>query len=308
MLRLIGFLVMAVIGLGGFLTLDYNMARQFATEADEEIPTFQDYLGGLSGRLASISASSASPGQPRDLIDMMPKPPEGWTVRPAVAEDVAGFQPKSNRDGDPEARKLITAIGSPKAAYKAEAIVLTYEKGNQKVVVKAARYPDSIFTGQARMQERSELQSRTAMFRGLSFMTVRGLDVTEDVLPDKMRARLFTANVGAQIHIWMLAPKQLKDADLLPFFQTLNVKAMNGSVVDRQDGLGDVPVIVLASALGAEARDAYLADRAAREAAEVARRKESRKIAEATAEGPAQAQGADCAKGTGGIKRCTVGN
>lgn len=319
-LRLMGFLMMAVIGLGGFLTIDYSMASQRLEAEEEKRLSFQDYLGGLSVRLASITASSGSPGA---LTDMLPRPPEGWTVRPTEADDVKIFLPRNSRDGDPEARKLVTTIGSPKALYKADVVVLTYEKGDQKVVVKAARYPDSIFTGIASMQRRTELQSRSAMFRGLSFMTVRGLDITEDILPDGMRGRLFIADVGGQIHLSVLAPKRMKDAELVAFFQTLDVRAMNASVVDKRDGLGDVPVIVLASALDDAGREAYLADRTRREAEESTRRAEARRAEAAKAaamsrgDDPAPASDGDagaqpqtvaCDKGVGGIKRCKIGD
>ena len=71
------------------------------------------------------------------------------------------------------------------------------------------------------------------------------------------------ADVGAQIHIRVLVPKRMKEAELVAFFETLHVKAMNASVVDNVEGLGDVPVIVLASALTDEDREAYLARKSA---------------------------------------------
>ena len=109
-------------------------------------------------------------------------------------------------------------------------------------------------------------------------MTVRGLDVTEDLLPEGFRGRLFLADVGAQIHLRVLAPKRMKDEDLVPFFETLHVKAMNADVIDKVEGLGEVPVIVLASALDDTERDAYHADRATRAAGSRGRhrRKEGR--------------------------------
>ncbi|MBA3909157.1 MAG: hypothetical protein C0524_04545 [Rhodobacter sp.] len=328
MLRLIGFLMMAAVGLGGFLALDYNMSRQWASAGDEDGLTIREYLGGLSGRIASITASSRTPGLPSALVDMLPKPPEGWTVRPAVPKDVDVFQPKNRADGDPEAIALVTSIGSAKVAKGADVAILTYEKGKQRVVVKAVRYPDFIFTSFTAMQQRLELQMMSPKFRGLSFMTVRGMDVTEDILPGGMRGRVFMADIGAQIHLWVLAPNRMKDPELVAFFQTLQVKAMNASVVDKRQGLGDVPVIVLASALDAAGREAYQADRAARAAEEVALREEDRKAAEAEAAAAAEANKdgsagddlasetenqppgvvADCLTGVGGTKRCTVGD
>lgn len=333
MLRLIGFLVTAVVGLGGFLALDYNMSRQMESAEDEDGLTIQEYLGGLSVRIASITASSGTSGLPSALADMLPKPPDGWTVRPVEAKDVDPFQPKNRAEGDPKAVALVTSIGNAKVAKGAEVAILTYEKGKQRVLVKAVRYPDFIFTSFSAMQQRFELQTMTSEFRELSFMTVRGLDVTEDMMPGGMRGRVFTADVGAQIHLWVLAPKKMKDAELLPFFETLHVKAMNASVVEKQEGLGDVPVIVLASALDKSEREAYQADRAARAVDAIARYKDERKAAEAEAAAAAAAakeaekdstsdgaEGqtsetekkpagvtADCTAGAGGTKRCKVG-
>lgn len=325
-------MVTLVLGLGAFLALDFRISSQQASAEDAAALTFQEYLGGLTGRLASIAGSSSSEKLPSDLADMLPRPPEGWTVRPAVADDVDAFLPKNRRDGEPKARDLVEAVGSARTSRGAEVVILTYEKGDRKVVIKAARYPDAIFTGLGALQQRFELQMAAPEYRGRNFMTVRGLDVTEDVLPDAMRGRLFMANVGGQIHLRILASKRMKDADLLPFFETLHVRALNAAVVDRQDGLGDVPVIVLASALGDNEREAYDADRAARGAAEAARWREERLAAEAeageaakktaaevgtlngegtiTTEGNSPSAGfaSDCKAGDGGTKRCKVGD
>jgi hypothetical protein len=151
------------------------------------------------------------------------------------------------------------------------------------VLVRAVRYPNLIFTSAAAMDQRTELQAMAAQFRGTDFMTVRGLDVTEDLLPEGFRGRLFLADVGAQIHIRLLAPKRMKDAGLLPFFETLHVEAMNASVIDKVEGLGKVPVIVLASALDDTDRDAYFAARSARVAEEASREEAARLVAEAEA-------------------------
>jgi hypothetical protein len=114
---------------------------------------------------------------------------------------------------------------------------------------------------------------------------------------------------------------------------------MNASVIDKVEGLGDVPVIVLVSALDEAARDAYLTDvatRAAREAeADAAEKAEADAKAEAeaaqappdgagflgklfggsedAAEDPASnaapvgdAPKIGCATGKDGVKRCSV--
>ncbi len=282
MLRLVGFLLTFILGVGGFVAVDYTMAKRWASKEDSEGLTFGEYVGGLSGRFSGGSASDAS-GLPTALADMMPAAPEGWTVRPTVPADLDVFMPKKRSDGTPEARDYVEAVGKARAGSGMEAVVLTYEKGERRVVIKAVRYPDLIFTSFMAMQQRMELQMVQPKFLSRDFMRVRGLDVIEDFLPDGMRARYFMAEVGAQIHIRMLASKRMKDEDLVPFFQTLHVKAMNASVIDRQDGLGDVPVIVLASVLDDAAREVYDTERETRETAKAEKREAERLAAEAEA-------------------------
>lgn len=325
MLRLLGFLVTTAIGIGGFMAIDYNMSREGTNPEDADGLTFTEYLGSFSQRFTAATGSPDGQDLPTALADMMPRPPEGWTVRPTTPEDVQPFLPRRAETAPPEARALLDGIVAPAGPKGAETVTLTYERGNRRVVVKAIRYPDVIFTSVAAMAQRFELQTLSATYFGSPFMTVRGLDVTEDVLPPELRGRLFLADVGAQIHLRVLAPDRLSDEDLVPFFATLHVKAMNASVVDKQEGLGEVPVIVLASAMAETERQAYEADRAAREAEAKARAEAARQAAaaEAAAEGPAEGTGggaeaappaspdtgfsADCTADAAGNKRCTVG-
>ncbi len=307
MLRLVGFLLTLILGVGGFVAVDYTMAKRWASAEDSDGLTFGEYVGGLSGRLAGGSASSSS-GLPTNLADMLPAAPEGWTVRPTVDEDIAIFLPKKRSDAPPDARKYIEAVGRARSGSGVEVVILTYEKGERRVVIKALRYPDLIFTSFMAMQQRMELQMVQPEFRRRDFMTVRGLDIAEDVLPDGLRARYFMANVGAQIHIRVLASKRMKDDDLVPFFQTLHVKAMNASVIDKQDGLGDVPVIVLASALDEATRETYEADRAAREVLETKKREAERIAAEAEAKLAADTKAKEDGKGLEGEGRLTLQN
>ena len=283
MFRLIGFLVMFTVTAGGYVFFDYRMSAKWSGREDSEGLTFTEYLSGLSGRLAGLNGSAAAAGLPSKLADMLPKPPEGWSVRPTEAADVEGFLPKSSKKADREAVDAVTKIGQIEAGSGTEVVALTYERGDRKVVVKAIRYPNVIFTSFAAMQQRMELQMMSAQFRGTEFLTVRGLDVTEDLLPDGFRGRYFLADVGAQIHLRVLAPKRMTDADLVPFFQTLHVEAMNASVIDKVDGLGKVPVIVLASALDDAGREAYLADVAARQSEEALQNEADRQAAAAAA-------------------------
>jgi hypothetical protein len=257
-------------------------------------------------------------------------------VRASVPEDVKGFLPKREKGADKKALKYVKAMAVLDEGSGVEAVALTYEKGDRKVLIKAVRYPNVIFTSFMAMQQRFELQMRAAEFRGTEFMTVRGLDVTEDLLPEGFRGRYFIADVGAQIHLRVLAPERLSDKDLVPFFQTLHVKAMNASVIEKREGLGEVPVIVLASALDEAARDAYVASLAEREAEEASKDEAALKEAEAKAAEEAAAKGSggglldslfggdeetepaeeaapksaepECTTGANGVKRCKIGS
>ena len=325
---------------GGYMFVDYKMSARWAGSEDADGLTFSEYLSGLSGRIGGLGGGSSS-GMPSKLADMLPKPPEGWTARPVEAEDVKGFLPKKSKGADKAGLAAVNAMAGGESGSGVEVAALTYEKGDRKLIIKAVRYPNVIFTSFMAMQQRMELQMRTAEFRGTEFATVRGLDLSEDLLPEGFRGRMFFADVGAQIHLRILAPKRMADEDLVPFLETLHVRAMNAGVIDKVEGLGDVPVIVLASALDDTARDAYLADVAAREAAEVARETEQHQAAEAeakvetaaaptegsagagflgklfgateAAEAPAEeaAKSAPaavgCATGKDGVKRCKVG-
>lgn len=318
MLRWFGMLVTLTIGVGGFLGLDYNLARKLATAEERPAPSFQQYLGELKNRAVGLVNFSrpgkAAPGLTNELAEMLSVPPEGWTVRIAVAKDIEGFLAKNRKDNDPEARKLIETIGRSSAPKGGEVVVLTFEKGSQRIVIKAVRHADSIFTEAKGLPRRTDLQTAKSPFLRRDFLRVRGLDIAEETLPGKMRARLFFADVGAQIQFWVLVPKRMSDKELLPFFETLQVNAMNAAVVDQEPGLGDVPVIVVVSALNDADRTAYVADRAARSAERTSRRAEERAIlaesANAAVDGQATPEAkseVSCKKGSNGVKRCKVG-
>lgn len=335
MIRLIGSLILFAIMAGGYLYFDFRMSAKWAGREDAEGLTFQEYVSGLTGRVAGLTGAANAAGMPTKLGDMLPKPPEGWTVRAAVPEDVKPFLPKSTKNADRKAMASLEKVVAATAGSGTESVTLAYERGDQTVLIKAVRYPNVIFTSLAAMQQRMELQMVGPEFRGTEFMTVRGLDVTEDLLPEGFRGRLFLADVGAQIHLRVLAPKRMKDTELVPFFQTLHVEAMNASVIDKVEGLGKVPVIVLASAMDQAEREAYLAERDARAAAEAEREATERVAAEEAGAADSASSGggggflgglfggggeakADpapeeagkeitCKTGKDGVKRCTVG-
>jgi hypothetical protein len=279
--RLLGFLVLLGLGVGGFMAVDYNLNARKTGGEDGKGQTFDEYLNGFTDRIAGLVGGSGSSGLPTKLADMLPKPPEGWTVRPTVAEDVEPFLPKNRKKAAKDALKYVADLAVGDDGRSAETVLLAYEKGDRRVLIKAVRYPNSLFSSKESTQRRLDLQARSAQYRGTEFMTVRGLDVTEDLLPEGFRGRYFLANVGAQIHLQVLATRRMSDEELVPFFQTLHVKAMNASVVDKTEGLGDVPVVVVVSALDDAQREIYLADIAARRAEDAARREDRQKALDA---------------------------
>lgn len=311
MLRLFGFLVTLMVVVGMALMLDFNTVRKEAAAAEQQVPDFQTYLDGLQPRILGLFSSSgklAGPSLSTDLAEMMPRAPEGWTVRATERDDIKSFLPKEKGKLEPETENLIEAIAKSKAPRGGSVVALTYEKGQRKIIIKAIRYPDSTFKDPAAL---GALLKERSPFRQSDFLRVRGLDVFQDTLPDGMRGRLFSSDVGGQIRFWVLAPKRMTDQDLLPFFETLDVRAMNAAVIDREDGLGDVPVMLLVSDLDEAGLAAYEADRSARAAARDARRAEAQAALPTAA--PADAGGStvkpaevNCTTSSTGIKRCTV--
>jgi hypothetical protein len=315
--RLFGFLVLFLFGAGGILFLDFNRAVQKAKASDEAPPSFQAYLGTAEEKILGLIGSSPSAENTNDIANLMPRAPDGWTRRP-LAEgeggDIEGFLPRSGDDGDTAAIELVTAIGRSRVEYGATVAIQTYERDDRRVVIQLVRLSDTFFTDRDTIDRRHDLQVQAAELRGQPFLTVRGLDVTEELLGDGMRARYFTANIGAQLQIRMLASLRLDDEDLVPLFETLDVAALNAAVVDRQPGLGEIPVLVLGSALSEADRAAYEADRAARAASAILRAGQVRDLAKAELAAAAEAGRSktprsivsECRTEAGGIKRCSV--
>jgi hypothetical protein len=317
-LRLFGFLVLVLIGTGGILFLDFNRVVQEASAAEAEPPSFRDYLQSVPEKLAELTESLRTEPRASGVGEMLPPAPEGWTARP-LAEgdggDVESFLPRSGNEGDAAGIALVKAVAGGKAEAGATVAVQAYERGERRVVFQIVRLPDSIFTDPAAADLRHEAQIRAAELRGRPFLSVRGMDVTEEFLGEGLRARYFTASVGAQIGIRVLASRRLTDEDLVPFFAALPVQAMNAAVVDRQPGLGEIAVLVVGSALSEDDRAAFEADRAARGASAIARADGLREIAkaelaaaaDAAPEEKARPLTTECKTEAGGIKRCSVG-
>lgn len=315
MSRLFGFLVLVLIGAGGILFVDFNRVVQEASAAESEPPSFQAYLETVPQKLGSLTELARTAPRALDLPDMMPRPPEGWTMRELAdgkGGDIEGFLPRSGDKGAADGIKLVKAVASKRVEDGATVAIQTYERGDRRVVIQLVRLPDGIFT-LPEADRRHDLQVQAAELRGRPYLTVRGLDVTEEFLGEGLRARYFTASVGAQIQIRVLASRRLTDEDLVPFFAALPVQAMNAAVVDRQPGLGEVPVLVLASALGEADLAAYEADRATRAASAIQSAAEVHDLAKADLAVSAEAAPASAGKPAAtecrkedGVKRCRV--
>jgi hypothetical protein len=300
LLNLLKFVIPPLFALCGYLAFDFWNANRMARMGDGDGVTVGEYLSGLVSMAALAAESEDAPDLPGDLEAMMPRTPEGWAVQPTVPEDIAAYLPEGV---DPELAAYVGAVVNPRDGNGVKQVRQTYSKGSQRVVVEMIRYPDFVFTSFAATGVKFELQMTSPKYRGQGFMTVRGMEMVEDVLPEEVGLRYFMGDVSSQIWVRVLATRTMTDEELLPFFQTLHVPAMNGNVVDKVAGMGEVPVIVLASAMEAEARAVWEAESAARASEEATKASEqaaerAAKEAEQAAKAEAKAQEkADKARG-----------
>jgi hypothetical protein len=262
-LRLAFGLFFSVIGLLGYLAFDFTITNRAITAGGGEPMGFFQYTKGwvsFAGMLAEDGDADGAEPVPEALVAMMPRAPAGWSVRATAEDDAAPFVPDDLKG---EALDIVLAAVTPNIGRGVERAAQTYQSGAKVVVVELVRYPDIIFSSFMGMANKFELRMATMQVGNRGFMTVRGLEIVEATLPETASARVFAADVGGQIHLRVLAPKTMNDQDLLPFFETLHVPAMNADVVEKVAGLGDVPVIVLASAIDAETRKAHEDEREA---------------------------------------------
>jgi hypothetical protein len=247
--------------------LDLKAAQRVALAEGRDLPTLPEHLLGIGSRLVAKLQSGFGAGSSENsarLAQMLPTLPEGWEIRtlePGVAKSLLA---KSDKDNDPVTVSLIEGILSPGGPRGTAVAQLAFGRKDRFVVFKLVRYPDALFIDPASLSELDALIAARPPQEQRVFLRVRGLDVAELALPDKIRARVFTADLGGQLRLWVASTKKMADGDLVPFFETLDVAAMNAAVRDREPGLGEVPVLVVVSELDAEARAAYEADRAAR--------------------------------------------
>ena len=246
-------LIFPLMGLLGYLAFDFWNVNRMARFGDGDGVTVGEYIGGWVSLGQAIGSSSAADGppMPTELADMLPKAPEGWTRRPSEPSDIDAFMPA---DGNEKLTKYVRAVVNPRDGNGTKDVRLTYENGPRRVVFELVRYPNFIFTSFGAMQLKMNLQMTSAQYGGRNFMTVRGMEITEDLLPEEVGLRYFFGSVGSQIWVRVLATRSMTDQELLPFFETLHVPAMNADVVDKQSGMGELPIIVLVSALDEDRR------------------------------------------------------
>jgi hypothetical protein len=293
-IRIVFGLFFSLMSLGGYLAFDFWNVNRMAKFGDGDGVTVGEYMQGWLSLAEVVGASEDDAAAlPAELAAMMPKAPEGWTVRATEPSDLDAFLPP---DADEKALRYVRGVLNPREGNGLKQVRQTYVNGARSVVFELLRHPDFVFTSFGATGIKMELGMTRAKFQGRDFMTVRGLEIHEDVLPDGIGLRYFIGDVADQIWVRVLAPRTMTDEELLSFFQTLHVPAMNANVVEQVDGMGEVPVIVLASVIDEETRAARDAERAEVEAAEADERAKA-EAERAAAEEAEQKAADDKAKG-----------
>jgi hypothetical protein len=282
--------VFSLLGLCGYMAFDYSMQAREARARGEEPMSVGTYVGGLmqlAGLIAESDGDAAAAPETR-LEAMLPKAPPGWTVRPSEPQDAEPFLPPGAKG---KTADKLRAVVQPRKGKGLTTAKVTYQKGARRVIFELLRYPDIIFTSFMAKAQRFELAMSGLDQDSSGFATVRGLELREVRLPGDYGARHFVAAVGDQIHLRILASRSMTDEEMVDFLATLDVPSMNANVVEKTTGLGEVPVIVLASVLDQQSRLEVEAERAlweAKVAAEAAERQAQREAEEKAAEEAAQ--------------------
>lgn len=266
MLRLIPIILFPLISFGGYLAFDFWNVNRVAKYGDGDGVSFVEYAKGwvsFADIVSDASNPDATAPVPTELAAMLPKAPPGWRIRPVDKADADAFIPKGT---EKELAEYVRAVVNERPGNGLQQVRQTYQNGGHVVVIELIRYPDLIFTSFGAMQIKMELQMTGTKYRSTPFMTVRGMEIAEDLLPGDIGLRYFIGDVSDQIWLRVLASKPVTDESLLPFFETLHVPAMAASVIEKQDGMGEVPVIVLASVIEDQTRAALEAERADQEA------------------------------------------
>lgn len=306
MLRQVSLVTLLIFLLSALVLLDFKAAERAALGEHRKPPGFLVHLLGLPTRLGALVGLGGGNADPSGaLARMLPVAPEGWTVREVEEGDAKSLLAKSQKDNDPATVALIEEILSPRGPKGTRVAHQLYARKDRLVVVKLVRAPDALFTEPENLDLLDTLWAPGPEL--VDFLRLRGLDVGEVSLPEKVRARVFTAEIGGQLRLWVLASARLEDADLVPFFERLDVKAMNAAVLDGDAGLGDLPVLLLVSDLSEEARAEYEADRAKR-ARDRENQKAERRAALVAGEAVEAASDSDgCREGDSGFTICVSG-
>lgn len=267
MLRQLSLISLLVLLLSALVMLDFKAAQRVALTDGRDLPTVPEHILGIGSRILAKVQSGFGAGASESsarLAQMLPAVPEGWEIRVLEPGTAKSLLARNQKDNDPATVSLIENLLSAKGARGTESAQLTYGRKDRLVVFKLFRQPDALFSDPERLGDLDALIAARPPQESRAFMRVRGLDVIELSLPEKTRARVFTADLGGQLRLWVLSSSKMADTDLAPFFQTLDVAAMNAAVRVREPGLGAVPVLVVVSELDEAGRAAYEADRTAR--------------------------------------------
>lgn len=306
-LRLVMMLLMPMLFGGFYLAFDFWNVNRMAKMGDGDGVTVGEYISGwvsFGGAISQGGADAKGAAVPTELLAMLPNAPEGWTVRPSEPTDMDAYLPEGTNE---KVQNYVKAVVAPRSGRGLDQVRQTYENGADIVVFEVLRYPNIIFTSFAAMEMKFTLQMTGTEFSGARFMTVRGMEIMEDVLPGDVGVRYFMGDISDQIWVRVLASKPMTDEALLPFFETLHVPAMAASVIEKQDGMGEVPVIVLASVIDDQTRAALEAEREEMEtrfAEERAKKEEELKAEEAAA---AKAAEGESGSMFGGLKSSIFG-
>lgn len=314
MLRQVSLISLLVFLLAALVMLDFKAAERLAVAEGRDLPSLPEHFVGIGSRiLAKIESGfggGASESSAR-LALSLPAVPDGWEIRTIEPGTAKSLLAKTQKDNDPDTISLIEDLLVAKAPRGSEAAQLAYGRKDRLVVFKLVRQPDSLFTDPENLTDLDALIAARPPQAVQDFLRVRGLDVAELILPEKARARVFTAELGGQLRLWVLSSKKMTDTDLVPFFETLDVAAMNAAVRAREGGIGAVPVVVVVSELDKAARSAYEADRAARardrEAALAATREGLAARTSPVAESSDNAGSDGCTTSANGVTVCVSG-
>lgn len=266
LLALVG-MIFSLIPVLGYLAFDYSMSNRAARAMGESEISFGAYVMGWADMIEIVGTGVTEPGataMPGDLVAMLPKAPEGWVQRAMTPQDLAAVLGLGLAGEDLGLASDALQDNGGKGLDQAR---MAYDSPAGVVVAELVRYPDTVFTSFMAMSVKFELEMKTMSIQSSDFMTVRGFEVRRAALPKSAPVQVLLGDLGGQLHLRVTAPATMADTDLVPFFQTLHVPAMNAAIVRPVPGMGEVPVVVLASVLDDQTRIAFAAEQEAARAA-----------------------------------------